>query len=358
MAKLVKPRDLVDPVNTSLVNAPIVECAIQFSGDASDYVQWRRDMIEAADASMLGYYSTVMQKQLGVQLIDAVGHPVYVHDAYEPVTKSQAQRINSARDTIIAQSRRKLFALISRAIAPDVLTLLRDGNADLARDPDTLLAVVAKHAQGVHVESTGAALVARFFAMEWDGTAPTLTEQVDTNFSAIYEIRRTSEAVDNAAYQITDAVIMVKLLGTMPNRLRIHERVYLAIKDIPGLQVEMRRDAARADTDAAIGLKSFAVQTSQLKQLEEKINQLQTQLQQRDNGNGGSRNGHNNGNGNGNGGGGGGGGNRHTTEQLLDPDFQPGPRFKYWCTHHGHSTTHDTPGCYVVHPELAPSKRQ
>ena len=162
-----------------------------------------------------------------------------------------------------------------------------------------------------------------------------VVDQVDLNFRKMAETLQTSGALGDSGRTITAPAALVKMISIMPAALRIHERIYNEHQTLVQLRDEMRRDAARIDSSAAAGLKSFAVRNTELDTLKAEIALLKHQ-------NGRGRD------------------SRHqlTAAQRMAPDCRPPAGtpwpFKYFCTKHGHSTTHDDSGCYVLHPELRP----
>jgi hypothetical protein len=141
------------------------------------------------------------------------------------------------------------------------------------------------------------------------------------------------------------------LVNRLPPQLQANVRTYNAAATLAELGRELRRDAAIADGGAA---QSLTLLTAREDVLQRQYNELAAKFEKamaRMGGGGGGGNG-----GGGSGGGGSGGRSRFSDAEMHDRNFRP-PNgthwpFKYFCSHHGHSTTHSDAGCYHLHPEL------
>jgi hypothetical protein len=340
-AKDVAPRDLMSPVNTDVMpHTGDVTIAETWDGHTSTFVPHSRALKTAIASARLGCHSTFTCQWLGLHLAMAVGFPVTVHSDYKALVKARCVQLNRFRDSAIAQGKRSLFAMMIASLSAATRDQVCADGIDDEECPDKLWAAIKKHAQGPFAKDTGAALMTKFFSAAWDSSAVSVVDQVDLNFRKMTEMLQTSDALGDSGYTITIPAALVKMISIMPAGLRIHERTYNEHQTLVVLRDEMRRDAARLDSSAAAGLKSFAVRNAELDTLKAEIALLKRQ-------NGRGREG------------------RHqstaalTHAQRMDPNYRPPAGtpwpFKYFCTKHGHSTTHDDSGCYALHPELRPN---
>ena len=267
-AKSVAPRDLMSPVNTDIMphtgDTTITE---PWDGHTSTFVSYSRALKTAIAAARLGYYSTFTCQWLGLHHAMAVGFPVTIHPDYKALVKSRCVQLNRFRDSAIAQGKRSLFAMILASLNTATRDQVCADGIDDAECPDELWAAIKKHAQGPFAKDTGAALMTKFFSATWDSSVVSVVDQVDLNFRTMTEMLQTSDALGDAGYTITIPAAMVKMISIMPSGLRIHERIYNEYKTLIKLRDEMRRDAARLDSSAAAGLKSFAVRSAELDSL-------------------------------------------------------------------------------------------
>ena len=350
-AKTVAPRDLMSPVNADLMpHAGDVTIVEPWNGHTSTFVSYSRALKVAVNAGRLGYYSVFTREWLGLHPAMAVGFPVVVHTDHKALVKVRCTQLNRFRTSAIAQGKRSLFAAILASLDTATRDQVCADGIDEVECPDKLWAAVKKHAQGPFAKDTGAALMTRFFSATWNSSAITVVEQVDLNFRSMTEMLQTSEALGESGYEITMPAAMVKMIAIMPSGLRIHERIYNDHDNLTKLRDEMRRDAARLDSSASEGLKSFAVRDTEMAAMRAEIAQLKRDQQQH--GNRRQQGTHGNGQGKD-------GRHQFTTTQMMDPDYRPPAGtpwpFTHFCTKHGHSTTHDDSGCFALHPELRPN---
>jgi len=347
-AKTVKPVDLIDPVNKDLLGSPGDAPDVDvYSGQTEDYVRWRRDVTNAISTAGLGWASTFFREQLDLTLESVVGDPVFIHPHYPVLTKQQGARLNSAREAKIARARAQVYGIVLASIAPAVAESICDGGAGVGRDPDKLVNAVTTHARGTNSAVTGAAAVRQFYELQWRKQAPTLVAQVDASFADMYKLQRITAALGETGYILSAQQLMVKAMQMMPIELTPHVRTYQGCTTLQELQNEMRKDAGRHDGSAAAGLTSFVTQTDRLNDLEalearidRKLAALASSGGKPDVGSGRPRPRH------------------HPHAVMTDPKTPPDSSKRWkWCKHHGSwSTTHDSSGCYIAHPEQAPPR--
>ena len=357
-AKEVSPRDIVSPINEALLpSGGSTKVDTPWDGTTSTFTIHQRSLLAVIGNDRLGYYSAFTRQLLDLHQSDVIGLAVYANDHYPALTKARCAQMTRIQKAAINTGARTLFSTILLSIDPSVREHICTDAGDFDFDPDKLWAAVCKHAQGPFVQTTGAAMMRQFYGREWDSSNATIVGQVDDNFTVIQDLLRTSEAINTTGYTISVEGALVKMIAIMPEGLRIHERTYNTYSTVVVLRDEMRRDAARLDASAARGLRSFAAREVEYKALEAKINKLERLLSS----NGGGRgNGGDDGRGAGNGNGKNG---RHqfTADQMMDKNYRPPAgvpwKFNHFCSEHGHSTTHNDDGCYVLHPELKPAGR-
>lgn len=339
-AETVAPRDLMSSVNADLMpHSGDITILELWNGHTSTFVSYSRALKTAITAARLGYYSAFTRQWLGLHQAMAVGFPVTIHPDYKALVKARCTQLNRFRASALAQGKRSLFAAILASLDTATRDQVCADGVDDIECPDELWTAIKRHAQGPFAKDTGAALMTRFFSAAWDSSAVSVVDQVDLNFRAMTEMLQTSDALGAVGYAITVPAAMVKMIAIMPSGLRIHERIYNDYTTLIKLRDEMRRDAARLDSSAAEGLKSFAVRGAELDALKAEIALLKRQGAR---GNGQGRDGR----------------HQFTKTQMMDPNYRPPAGtpwpFTYFCSKHGHSTTHADAGCYVLHPELRP----
>ena len=357
-AKDVSPRDIVSPINEALLpSGGSTKVDTPWDGATSTFTIHQRNLLAVIGNDRLGCCSAFTRQLLDLHQSDVIGLDVYANDHCPALTKARCAQMTRTQKAAISTGARTLFSTILLSIDSSVREHTCTDAGDFDFDPDRLWAAVCKHAQGPFVQTTGAAMMRRFYGLEWNSTNATIVGQVDDNFTVIQELLRTSEAVNTTGCTISVEGALVKMIAIMPEGLRIHERTHNGYTTVVVLRDEMRRDAARLDASAARGLRSFAAREVEHKELEAKITKLERLLSS----NGGGRSndtdrGRSRGNGDGKNG-------RHqfTNEQMMDKDCRPPTgvpwKFTHFCSVHGHSTTHSDDRCFVLHPELKPADR-
>ena len=345
-AKTVAPRDLMSPINTDLMpHSGEVTILDLWDGSTSTFVSYTRAIKAAISSGRLGYYATFSCEWLGLHESQALGFPVTIHPDCKALVKARCAQLNRFRASALAQGKRSLFAAVLSSLNTDTRDQVCADGVDSLECPDKLWAAIRTHARGPFAKTAGAALMAKFFSTAWDASADTFVNQVDSNFRAMHELVQTSDALEEAGYTVSIPAALVKMIAIMPDGLRIHERVYNDYDTLTKLRDEMRRDAARLDSSAAQGLKSFAVHTSALEAMRAEIAQLKRECRRQPDKRGGGRDKVER-------------TSPFTKSQLMDPDFRPPSGtpwpFKHFCSVHGHSTTHSDTGCFALHPELKP----
>ena len=348
-AKTVKPVDLIDPVNKELLGSPgdAPDVAV-YSGQTDDYVRWRRDVTNAISTAGLGWATKFFREELSLTLESVVGDPVFINEHYPVLTKQQGARLNSARAAKIARARAQVYGIVLASIAPAVAESICDGGANVGRDPDKLVTAITTHARGTDSRVTGAAAVRQFYELQWRKQAPTLVAQVDASFADMYKLQRITAALGESGYILSAQQLMVKAMSMMPIELIPHVRTHQGCTTLQQLQDEMKKDAGRLDGSATAGLTSFVTQTDRLHDLEALEARIDRKLAALAS-SGGAPNG---------------GTSRpprvrqHSHAVMTDPKTPPDSSKRWkWCKHHGSwSSTHDSSGCYIAHPELAPPR--
>ena len=346
-AKTVAPRDLMSPINADLMpHAGDITILDLWDGRTSTFVSYTRALKAAISSGRLGYYAEFSCEWLGLHPCQALGFPVTINAGYKALVKARCNQLNRFRESALAQGKRSLFATILSSLDTATRDQVCADGVDSLECPDQLWEAIRTHARGPFAKTTGAALMAKFFSTAWDSSADTFVNQVDFNFRAMNELVQTSDALAESGYTVTIPAALVKMVAIMPDGLRIHERIYNDYDTLTKLRDEMRRDAARLDSSAAQGLKSFAVHTSALEAMRAEIAELKRECRRQPDKRGG--NGRDKGE-----------RTQFTKSQLMDPDFRPPSGtpfpFKHFCSVHGHSTTHSDAGCFVLHPELKPA---
>ena len=346
-AKTVAPRDLMSPINTDLMpHSGEVTILDLWDGSTSTFVSYTRAIKAAISSGRLGCYATFSCEWLGLHECQALGFPVTVHEDHKALVKARCTQLDRFRASALAQGKRSLFAAVLSSLNTDTRDQACADGVDGLECPDALWAAIRTHARGPFAKTTGAALMAKFFSTAWDASADTIVNQVDSNFRAMNELVQTSDALEEAGHTVSIPAALVKMIAIMPDGLRIHERIYNDYDTLTKLRDEMRRDAARLDSSAALGLKSFAVHTSALEAMRAEIAQLKRDCRRQPDKRGNGRDKVER-------------TSPFTKSQLMDPDFRPPSGtpwpFKHFCSVHGHSTTHSDKGCFVLHPELKPA---
>jgi len=202
-AKEVSPRDIVSPINEALLpSGGSTKVDTPWDGTTSTFTIHQRSLLAVIGNDRLGYYSA-FTRQLDLHQSDVIGLDVYTNDHYPALTKARCAQMTRIQKAAIKTGARTLFSTILLSIDPSVREHICTDAGDFDFDPDKLWAAVCKHAQGPFVQTTGAAMMRRFYGLEWNSTNATIVGQVDDNFTVIQELLRTSEAINTTGYTIS-----------------------------------------------------------------------------------------------------------------------------------------------------------